>query len=515
VTSTPPAPSAAAAGALAGAVALGITELGAGISGGRSLVVGVGDWVIDHAPREVVRFGIRTFGTNDKPVLVATIVVVSLFLGAVLGLASRRRRAVGRLAIVAFGVMGVVASVGEPQQSLPSAAFAATLGTTTGIAALEVLLRSAMPAHRPPRAATRSTVTGRRAFVRLAAGTVVVAGASALAGRALLESGGRAVAAARLKLGLPTVRTRATPPSPATDVGVRGVTPLVTANDAFYRIDTALTFPQIDHTEWRLRVHGMLSAPFTVSYARLAAMDLVERYVTLTCVSNEVGGNLVSTAAWVGVPLRDLLARAGIDAAADQVVGRSVDGFTVGFPIEAALDDRDAMVAIGMNGEPLPIAHGFPARLIVPGLYGYVSATKWLSEIELARFDSFDAYWVQRGWARQGAIKTQSRIDVPVARRKLRPTTVPVAGVAWAPTRGIARVEVQVDDGEWREARLAEALSADTWRQWVYLWDATPGQHRLRVRATDGDGVLQDGRDRPPEPSGATGYHTISVTVAN
>jgi DMSO/TMAO reductase YedYZ molybdopterin-dependent catalytic subunit len=297
-------------------------------------------------------------------------------------------------------------------------------------------------------------------------------------------------------------------------VGIDGVTPLVTANRDFYRIDTVLTLPAVDYEQWRLRVHGMVDEPFTVTYDDLAAMELIEQYATIQCVSNYVGGNLVSNAAWRGVRLRDLLTRAGVASKADQVVGRAVDGFTVGFPTTAALDDRGAMVAIGMNGEPLPIEHGFPARLIVPGLYGYVSATKWLSDIELTRFDRYDAYWVQRGWNQQGVIETQSRIDVPTGQRVVRAQPNAVAGVAWAPTRGVSKVEVQVDQGPWNEATLAGALSADTWRQWVYHWAATPGVHRLRVRATDGTGVLQDGRDQPPQPGGATGYHTVFVTVA-
>jgi len=314
-------------------------------------------------------------------------------------------------------------------------------------------------------------------------------------------------------LHLPPASNPVVPPTAAMDVGVAGVTPLVTANGDFYRIDTALTFPQIDHEQWHLRIHGMVSTPVTVTFDDLAAMELIEQYATIQCVSNDVGGNLVSTAAWRGVRLHDLLARAGVAGDADQVVGRSVEGFTVGFPTSAALDDRGAMVAIGMNGVPLPIEHGFPARLIVPGLYGYVSATKWLSDIELTRFDRYDAYWVQRGWTQQGPIETQSRIDIPTSGRELSAKTVAVAGVAWAPTRGIAKVEVQVDEGAWREATLADALSTDTWRQWVYRWDANPGDHRLRVRATDGTGALQDGHDQPPGPSGATGYHTVNVTV--
>jgi DMSO/TMAO reductase YedYZ molybdopterin-dependent catalytic subunit len=477
----------------------------------------VGDWVIDHAPRALVEFGKRNFGTDDKTVLVATIVVASLLFGVLLGLVSRRRLLVGVVGIVGFGVVGLLAATADPLHSTGAVLFAAIAAIGAGIATLWVLLHAAAPVG--PGSADRARADeprapDRRAFLALAGGALVVAGVSAAVGRDLLLQGTRALAAARAKLRIPRARMAAPPPAPAMTVDVEGVTPLVTSAADFYRIDTALTYPNIDYETWRLQIHGMVERPTTFSFDDLTRMELIEQYVTIGCVSNEVGDNLVSNALWRGVRLRDLLNRAGIHPDADQVVGRSVDSFTVGFPATAALDDRGAMVALAMNGEPLPIAHGFPARLIVPGLYGYVSATKWLSEIELARFDTFDAYWIQRGWAQQGPIKTQSRIDVPSPRRTVRGGSVPVAGAAWAPTRGISRVEVQVDDRAWQPARLADALSIDTWRQWVYPWDATPGTHRLRVRATDGTGTLQDGRDHPPEPSGATGYHTIYVTVS-
>jgi DMSO/TMAO reductase YedYZ molybdopterin-dependent catalytic subunit len=505
--------SSALAGTLAAGVALGVTELAAGLTGGRSLVVAVGDWVINHAPNGLVEFGTRNFGTDDKAVLVTVVVVASLVFGAWVGLVARRHFLWGALAITAFGIVGFLAALSDHLHDTGSAAFATIAGVAAGVATLRVLLRAAA------RGPAADEVTGgsrldRRAFLGLAAGAAVIAGTSALLGRSLLASGTRAVAAARRALKLPPAGTPVTLPTAGMDVGVTGVTPLVTANDDFYRIDTAITFPQIDYQHWQLRIHGMVDRPFDVTFDALAAMELIEQYATIQCVSNDVGGNLVSTAAWRGVRLSALLSRAGVSADADQVVGRSVEGFTVGFPTTAALDARGAMVAIGMNGSPLPIEHGFPARLIVPGLYGYVSATKWLSDIELTRFDRYDAYWVQRGWTQQGPIGTQSRIDVPSGQRTVRAKTVAVAGVAWAPTRGISKVEVQVDEDSWQEATLADALSTDTWRQWVYHWGATPGQHRLRVRATDGSGAVQDGHDQPPGPSGATGYHTINVNVA-
>lgn len=500
-------PSAALAGLLASSVALAVTELAAGISNGRSLVVAVGDWVINHAPHALVDFGKRNFGTNDKTALVFGIVILSLLLGAALGVVSRRVLAAGGIGIGAFGIAGMLAALADTQRSAGSAVFSAACGVAAGFTTLWLLLQT------PSSPRVQPTVHDRRAFLQVAAGAAVLAATSALVGRRLLERGAHAVSVARSRIGLPAARYPVAPPTAAMNVAVTGVTPLVTPNPDFYRIDTALAYPQIDYEQWRVRIHGMVRTPIELSFDDLAAMELIEQYVTIGCVSNLVGGNLVSTAAWRGVRLKDLLTRAGIDPHADQVIGRSVDGFTVGFPAVAVLDDRGAMIAIGMNGTPLPLEHGFPARLIVPGLYGYVSATKWLSDIELSRFDAFDAYWVQRGWSQQGSILTQSRIDVPQSRRPLRAGTVPVAGVAWAPTRGIRRVEVQVDDQQWRSARLADALSRDTWRQWSYVWQATPGSHRLRVRATDSTGAVQQSNDQPPGPGGATGYHTVDVIV--
>ncbi|KGM09521.1 molybdopterin-dependent oxidoreductase, partial [Cellulomonas carbonis] len=307
---------------------------------------------------------------------------------------------------------------------------------------------------------------------------------------------------------------RPAPPVPAgAALAVPGLTPLFVPNDDFYRIDTALTVPQVDPGTWMLEVRGMVDRPFSLSYDELLAMPHVEADVTLACVSNEVGGGLVGNARWQGVPLGALLERAGVRDGATQLLGRSVDGFTAGFPVALALGTQDALVAVGMNGEPLPAAHGFPARLVVPGLYGYVSATKWLSAIELTTFEDEVGYWIPRGWARDGPVKTQSRIDVPAAASTVRPGVRPVAGVAWAPTRGIERVEVRVDDGPWVEARLADSLDVDCWRQWVLEWDAAPGRHVLTVRATDGTGEPQTDERTPVAPDGASGHHSVEVLV--
>lgn len=294
---------------------------------------------------------------------------------------------------------------------------------------------------------------------------------------------------------------------------VEGIKPFITSNADFYRIDTALTVPQVPADTWSLRIHGMVDQELTFTYDELFERELVEETITLTCVSNQIGGELLGTAVWGGVRLDDLLAEAGIQAGADQIVGRSIDGWTAGIPV-AALDGRSALVAFSMNGEPLPLEHGFPARLIVPGLYGYVSATKWLTELELTTFDAFDQYWVPRGWDAQGPIKTQSRIDSPKALATVEPGPTMIGGTAWAQTTGIDMVEVRIDGGEWAVATLADELNDITWRQWSLEWDATPGQHTLTVRATDRSGFTQIEERSDPMPNGATGWHQTVVLVA-
>jgi DMSO/TMAO reductase YedYZ molybdopterin-dependent catalytic subunit len=292
------------------------------------------------------------------------------------------------------------------------------------------------------------------------------------------------------------------------------MTPFVTPNADFYRIDTALTAPQVPTGSYTLRITGMVDNELELSYDDLLAREMIERDVTLTCVSNEIGGRLVGNARWLGTRLDDLLNEAGVQSGADQVVGRSADGFECGFPVSVAMDGRDALVVVGMNGEPLPIEHGFPVRLVVPGLYGYVSATKWLTEIELTTFADFDHYWLKRGWAQKAPIKLMSRIDTPRGLSTVPAGTVAIAGVAWAQTVGIEGVEVQIDDGEWQPAELGETPSDDTWVQWVLRWEAEPGRHNVRVRATDKNGTIQTDERAEPIPDGASGHHQIVLTVA-
>jgi len=297
---------------------------------------------------------------------------------------------------------------------------------------------------------------------------------------------------------------------------VDGVSPLVTPNNDFYRIDTAFSIPRVDVNSWRLNITGLVERPFSISFSELLGLSVFEEFITLCCVSNEVGGELIGNATWQGVPIWHLINHAGVKPEATQIVGRSVDGFTVGFPRDVAFDGRPALVAVGMNGEPLPFKHGFPARLIVSGLYGYVSATKWLQEIELTTWEGFNGYWIPRGWSKRGPVKTQSRIDVPrPGAAGIKPGRQPIAGVAWAQNRGISKVEVQIDGGDWQEARLALPISQHTWVQWVHEWDATPGPHVARVRATDATGTTQPEGPRPPAPNGAEGWHRVNFQVAD
>jgi DMSO/TMAO reductase YedYZ molybdopterin-dependent catalytic subunit len=531
----------ALAGAVAAAVALGTTELVAGALGGMpSLLQSVAGVVIDYAPIALVRAAIAALGTRDKPALIAGVVVLSLLLGAGLALAARHRRWVAVVGLAAFAAFGAWAGVRMLGGELWRPALTALVGMAAGVATLAALVWHAprpapaetpapapaetpapaladtpatMPALAPSTAAGLAEVAGaarttRRSFL-VAAGSLLVVATGAGTGGRLLQA--RARASARQGVVLPGLAQPA--PKATTSLDVPGLSTFITPNNDFYRIDVATSPPLVDLRRWRLKLTGMVDRPFELSYEELLAMPLEEHDVTLVCVSNEVGDRLSGNARWRGVRLDELLRRAGARPGATQVVGSSVDGFTTGFPTRLALDGRDAMVAVGMNGEPLPEEHGFPARLIVPGLYGYVSACKWLEEIRLTPFERFDAYWIERGWAKEGPMKTMARVDTPTRNRTLRAGRVPVAGVAWASHVGISKVEVQIDAGPWIPARLGPG-ERDTWRQWVVDWDAPPGPHTIRARATDGHGLLQTARTAPSYPSGATGWHTVHVTVA-
>ncbi len=490
-------------GAVSVALSFGISELLAGAIGAPSLIQGVADWVVDSAPPGVKDWAISTFGTNDKPALLIGIVMVGLLLGGVVGLISRRRIGPAIAAFGAFGILAATATASNPASGTTGPWLIAIVSVIAGLVALRWLLNRGQSSS-----AIGEPDQGRRGFLR----------ATSIGGLALLAAGvGRVLFSSNRAAASQQSEVTVNPgtsdiPIAATFDGLEGLTPVVVPNADFYRIDTAIVVPRVDLDGWSLSFSGMVDNPYSINFDELMELPMVERYVTLSCVSNPIGGPLVGNARWLGVPLKDLLDRAGVQAGADQLVARSVDDFTVGFPTAVAIDGREALLAVGMNGEALPLEHGFPARLVVSGLYGYVSATKWISEIELTTWDGFDAYWVPRGWSKEAPIKTQSRIDTPG--RRIEPGEHYIAGVAWAPNVGIARVEVEVDTGGWQEAQLTEPLSEDAWVQWRLLYNFGSGSHRIRVRATDATGFTQGENQIPPAPNGAEGWHTISVTVS-
>jgi len=528
------------AGAVAAAVALAMGELLSALGDDdQSLIASVGSSFIEQFAASLKDIAVAIFGTGDKAALVIGIVFLSMVIGAALGVASRSRPSVGRAGFAGFGAFGLYAGLTDPLTNRALVVVAAVGATVAGIATLEWLLRVAATGSALPMVTTKtmrrrqagvtewprdaSAVTddptnpkaSRRAFFGWAGAAGAFAVTLSLAGRAL--AGRSKAEEARELVKLPPVDgasgTTTTAFEGEAPLGVPGLTTYYTPNDDFYKIDTAIVVPQVDPAEWTLKVTGMVDRPFEITLDEILAMPQTEEVVTLMCVSNEIGGDLVGNARWQGVPLRTLLDRAGVHAGATQIVGRSVDGWTAGFPTSAATDGRVALLAVGMNGEPLPIPHGFPARLVVAGIYGYVSATKWISEIELTTWEGFDGYWIDKGWSKDGPIKIGSRIDVPSRSASVAAGPAKIAGVAWAQNTGISKVEVQVDDGEWRVARLGEVVSKNTWVQWVLDWEATSGQHTIRARATDATGVTQTADIAPPAPNGATGYPSVRVKV--
>ncbi len=499
---------AAIAGILAGAAGIAVAELAAGVvPGAPSVVTSVGSLVIALQPAGAKQFVVDLFGTADKLALDLAVLTVALLITGLLGVLARRQPNFAMLGFAAFGVFGLYAALQDPLVDPLLAGLSAGASVVVAVFVLRRLLEAATPGD--PRAEMPDWSRRRFLGTSLAvAGAAVVGGG---VGRFLLERAD-AQAAAVPPLPAPAASIAALPS--AANLDVPGITPIVMPNSDFYRIDTQLLTPRLDPSTWSMGVSGMVDHPLTLNYDQLLALPQFEQYVTLACVSNEVGGDLVGNARWSGVRLRDVLTRAGVQDGATQLVGRAFDGWTAGFPTSwLEVEGRDAMIAVGMNGEALPAQHGFPARLIVPGLFGYVSNTKWLTEIELTTLEAFDAYWIRLGWAKEGPILTQSRIDTPRGGGGVASGSVPVAGVAWAPKRGISKVEVQVDDGPWNAAELSQPISDATWVQFAYRWPATPGSHLLRVRATDGTGTLQSAEVSRPDPDGARGYHTVSVSI--
>jgi DMSO/TMAO reductase YedYZ molybdopterin-dependent catalytic subunit len=549
--------SAGIAGVVGAILAFGIAELVHGLYRAvPSVFASLAQGVVELTPGALVTRGIELLGMADIPVLITTMVIGALLFAALLANISLRHPLIALAVVGVLAVIAIAATFAQPFIA-PAATVITVIGAlAAGTALTESLLRAAGlrkpapetvgPASDPRSPAVRSreahsddgVTVGRGGFLLLSGGAAAVGLAALGAGRVLAGQGAQEASTPKpLKLpkaseqsgkggaegpeGVQGAVTHETlpPPDPAASLDVEGIPPLITPAKDFYLIDTALVSPRIDVKGWKLSVKGAVDNPIELSYNDLLSMSTREADITLSCVSNEVGGGLVSNGRWTGVLLSDVLAEAGVsreklNSASQQLVGRSVDGFTTGFKTEIALDGRQALVAFGLNGSELPIKHGYPVRLVVPGLYGYISATKWLTEIELTNWN-FDAYWIQRTWSKEGPVKTQSRIDTVQDGENLPAGKIPVGGIAWAPHRGIERVEVSTDGGEtWNEARLAAQLAEDTWRQYVYDWDAKPGGYTLQVRATDGEGETQTAAEAPPHPSGATGYHTIGVTVA-
>jgi DMSO/TMAO reductase YedYZ molybdopterin-dependent catalytic subunit len=507
---------AALVGVLAVAAAVAVGQLVAGlVSPTSSPYLAVGDAVVRLSPHWLTEFAKATFGTADKPVLLAGMAVVIVGLAVLAGLASRRHPGPVVAAVIVLGVLGLGAVMLEPAFA-PLDMLAPTASLVVGVAVVRWLHRLALAAaERPDDPAQPGGLTRRALLVRSAAavGVASLAGGAAgwWLGRGVSDLRGPVtarIAAARLAERAPAIPASAAFPE-------LGTPTFLTSNADFYRIDTALRVPALAAQDWSLRIHGMVDTERTLTFDELLSRPLVERPVTLTCVSNTVGGGLISTATFTGVDLRDLLLEVGVRPDADQAFSTSVDGWYTGTPVDVLLEQgRGAMLAIGMNGEALPLEHGFPVRMVVPGLYGYVSATKWVTDLELTTFDAKAGYWLQRGWAQKGPIKTQSRIDSPRGFAALPAGRVTVAGIAWSQPTGVGRVEVSMDGGPWQEAELATDVSGDTWRMWRADFDLAAGGHSVRSRATAADGVTQTEAVADPVPDGATGWPDVSFSVS-
>jgi DMSO/TMAO reductase YedYZ molybdopterin-dependent catalytic subunit len=502
------------AGGVAGLAGLGIASLAAWVVAPAGLPVpAVGELIIKLLPASLVNFGKEALGLADKPVLLAIIVVAVLILCSLAGELELRRRYAGAAVFAVVAALGLIGIAAQPDATIT-----AYVPMIVGLLLGYLLLSTLIGKLRRWRSATTATTdadaqsAARRNFLGW---TIFVGAGSAIAAITgqLLGNAATAVDSARERLKLPAPTTTPPSPPPGADLHIGGLAPYVTPNEDFYRIDTALQVPTVDPSEWSLRITGMVQNPFQINYAELTAKPLVEHMTTLTCVSNSVGGDLAGNAFWLGYPIRELLAQAKPLPGADMVLSKSHDGWTASTPLSALTDlHREALLAIGMNGRPLPLEHGFPVRMVVPGLYGYVSATKWVTSLRITTYAKEQAYWTPLGWSAKGPIKLASRIDVP-RKSTVNAGTVVVAGVAWAQHTGISAVEVQIDQNEWRPAELAQTVGPDTWRQWRFEWPATPGNHTLTVRATDANGQLQTAEVAPPMPDGATGYHSIHVKV--
>ena len=560
----------AVVGLLAAAVAIGAGQFASGLGVPQSSpVLAVGEAAIDLTPLPVKDFAISAFGADDKTVLLGGILLILAGYAAVVGMLAVRRLAFGMAGLAVFACIGVAAALSRPAAD-PGYVVPTLVGAAAGAVALAWLARTAaglvpapaglepapagprrqggagtggpvvlappdLPAQAEPGEVVRPTVRAgpaysvnrpadpgapgasrwpvRRRFLISSGVTAAAATAGTLVGRNLTNE--HDIAQARAAIRFPRPAVAAPRLAAGTSLDIPGITPFITSDASFYRVDTALLAPQFAPANWQLRIHGMVQREVTISYADLLRRPLIEAYVTLTCVSDPVDGPYVGNAKWLGAKLADLIRQARPLAGANQLLSTSVDGYTCGTPLQVVLDGRNALLAVAMNDEALPVVHGFPVRMVVPGLYGYVSATKWVTDIEVTTFASAYSYWAQRGWSQQGPIKTESRIDVPAAGASLAAGRIAVAGVAWAQHKGVAAVEVRVNGGPWHEARLASVPGIDTWRQWIWEWSATPGHYLLEARATDATGYTQTAVQAQPPPNGASGYPTAEVSVVS
>jgi DMSO/TMAO reductase YedYZ molybdopterin-dependent catalytic subunit len=503
---------AAVSGVIAAAVYLAVSEVIALIVAPESSpLLAVGSFVIDIVPRPLKEFAITAFGEFDKPALLIGLGIAVVVAAAIAGLIERWRRFWGA-GLFAIGVVLATLAIATRAGAGVVAVVPSILGGAAGIAVLILLVRQLARSTRT--AATddsRAGVNRRSFFVMagVAGGAALIVGLGARAINAATSS----VQAIRDALRLPSPRSTVTIPDGA-ELDIPGISPLITPNADFYRVDTALTVPVVDPATWRLVIDGMVEQEVEITFDELLEMGLDEYAITLTCVSNEVGGGLVGNAVWWGVPLRDVLKLAVPSADADMVLSRSVDGYTASTPLASLTDEGlDAILAVAMNGEPLPAEHGFPVRMVVPGLYGYVSATKWVERLTVTTFAQDEAYWTPRGYSAEAPIKFSSRVDTPKIGSPVSAGRIPIAGVAWAQSVGIERVEVSIDDGEWQTATLSAPINIDTWVQWVLEWDAEPGTHYVTVRAVNKNGDLQIEESAPIAPDGSSGWQRTLVTV--
>jgi DMSO/TMAO reductase YedYZ molybdopterin-dependent catalytic subunit len=518
-------------GLITAGLAVGVGELVAVYSGPQTApAIAVGSAAIDLTPTPLKEYAVRNFGTGDKQVLLTGIYVTLAAIAVAAGIVALRRLAVGVGLVAVFGAVGAWAALSRPT-ARGGDLWPSIVGALAAAGVMVLLVRSYQASHSAdggegegrggegesrgegePASDSRPWLRDRRTFLALAAGSAGAAAITGLVGRVVVDRRYN-VALKRARVRIPPPTVRAAPIPPGVHPNVAGQSDFITANSDFYRVDTALVLPQVDPDAWTLRIRGMVDRPLELSFADLLARPLIEHDQTLSCVSNEVGGPYVGNARWIGASLAVLLREAGVQRGADQLVGRSIDGMTIGTPVESVLDGRTGLLAVAMNGEPLPIAHGFPCRMLVPGFFGYVSATKWLVELELTTFADYDPYWVQRGYSKIAPVKTASRIDVPKSFARVPAGAVTAAGVAWATHRGIDAVEVRADGGPWQLARLAAADTPDTWRQWTCELTLAPGLHKLEVRATDASGAVQPEQRVDTFPDGATGWHSVVITA--